>query len=73
MQQLRMAIRERYARLMADLGDVELSLIPVERETAERAVAGEVAFEHHGVRYIPVGRREIDWSGAHHRHQEWPA
>ena len=44
---------------------------PIER--ADHAVEGRLAFQHIGVRYIDVGRSNIDWSGAHVSHQEWPA
>jgi hypothetical protein len=40
---------------------------------ADRAVAGEVRFEHIGEQYFHVGRSGIDWSGPQVRHQEWQA
>ena len=41
------------------------------RRIADAAVAGTVFF--YGREPIDVGRRGIDWGGAHVQHQEWPA
>jgi hypothetical protein len=41
------------------------------KEIADRAIAGEILF--FGAEPIEVGRRGIDWSGSHRRHQEWRA
>ena len=60
-------------RLLDALGDEGHALISTDRAAAERAVAGELAFEHLGVRYYQVGRAQIDWSGPQQVHQEWQA
>jgi len=44
-----------------------------DREAADRAVKGMLAFRHLGVRQTHVGRKQIDWSGPQHNHQEWRA
>jgi hypothetical protein len=41
------------------------------RDVAEKAVDGIVYF--YGVHETAVGRRDIDWSGPQHNHQEWRA
>jgi len=41
------------------------------RRVADAAVEGVLLF--YGAEPVTVGRRGIDWSGAHLRHQEWPA
>lgn len=41
--------------------------------TAEQAVAGVINFAWNGQTPVKVGRKDIDWSGTHIRHQEWPA
>ncbi len=48
-------------------------IIPTGRDVADRALAGEIAFRHTGVRFLHVGRSGVDWSGGHEVHQEWRA
>jgi len=60
-------------RLLNALGSGGHALISHNRETAERAVAGELQFHHLGIRYYQIGRVNIDWSGPQQRHQEWEA
>lgn len=43
------------------------------RSVADEAVAGRLFFRFFGAQITTVGRAHIDWSGAHHAHQEWPA
>jgi hypothetical protein len=42
-------------------------------KVADQAVDGIVNFTWNGQTPTRVGRVGIDWSGAHHKHQEWPA
>lgn len=44
-----------------------------DREKADSAVEGIVYFGHLGAKATMVGRKDIDWSGPQHKHQEWPA
>jgi hypothetical protein len=71
------SIRQRFlanaARWHEAAGDVPVNHGGDDAEAARRAVAGEVGFRHIGVTFFRVGRRDIDWSGGHHQHQEWPA
>jgi len=41
------------------------------RDVANKALDGVIYFN--GMRETSVGRRNIDWSGPQHNHQEWPA
>ena len=41
------------------------------REAADAAVDGVLLF--YGRRPVRIGRKDIDWSGSHVAHQEWPA
>ncbi len=43
------------------------------RRTADCAVDGVLLFRFNGLIPTTIGRRNIDWSGKHHQHQEWPA
>ncbi len=61
------------ARWRQMMGDSASKFITPDGDVARRAVAGEIGFRHIGVKFTPVGRRDIDWSGLHHPHQEWPA
>ena len=42
-------------------------------QRAEKSAEGFVPFHHLDVKYTQVGLKNIDWSGKHHKHQEWPA
>ena len=69
---------ENEARLRAALGGEDDWLARFkDRTPAEKALAGEVAFcfpmTTDSPLYFAVGRSHIDWSGQHHKHQEWPA
>ena len=59
------------ARWQQVMGNVATHFGRHDREIAQRAVAGEIAFQHIGVKFTKVGRQNIDWSGGHHQHQEW--
>jgi hypothetical protein len=48
-------------------------LTPSLKAEADDAVRGRVWFRFDGEHVIEVGRRDIDWSGAHRKHHEWPA
>ena len=41
------------------------------RAEADAAVAGSLFFKFNGVQAVPIGRREIDWTGSQVNHQEW--
>ncbi|HVF10521.1 MAG TPA: heparinase II/III family protein, partial [Abditibacteriaceae bacterium] len=41
------------------------------RRIADAAVAGDIFF--YGDQQTTIGRSNIDWSGGHHKHQEWRA
>lgn len=69
---LRASLREEYARF-AHASSLSSLKIPADRATADRAVQGEIAFQFHVIQWTRVGRRDIDWTGRHHAHQEWPA
>ena len=71
----RAQLLENEARLRNAAGPKPLRRFLTEgrQNVAERAVAGEVRFEHIGEKYFHVGRSGIDWSGPQIRHQEWPA
>ena len=43
------------------------------RKLADAIVSGRVPFRFFDVKLMQVGRRDIDWSGKHLAHQEWPA
>jgi hypothetical protein len=67
-------ILQNNSRLQAALpeGGPHSTLAP-DREAADRAVEGTLRFHHLGASWTAVGRREIDWSGPQHAHQEWRA
>jgi hypothetical protein len=44
-----------------------------QQEHADAAVAGNVMFLFHGYHATEVGRKGVDWTGKHRKHQEWPA
>ena len=71
----RAQLRDNDARLRKAVGPDGSQVFPMKglQEVADRAVAGEVRFEHIGERYFHVGRSGIDWSGPQILHQEWPA
>jgi len=65
-------ILENHRRLQEAMGDMPDRLgRSAGGETAERALAGQVAF--YGSTWTDVGRSGIDWSGRHHDHVEWRA
>ena len=67
-------LEERLRQARNDSADGSSSpTAPGHREIADRAVDGVLFFRWLGAHPTPVGRRNIDWSGAHHAHQEWPA
>ncbi|MCX5658201.1 MAG: heparinase II/III family protein [Planctomycetota bacterium] len=41
------------------------------RVAADLMVDGVLRFHHLGLKPIKIGRRNVDWSGKHHNHQEW--
>lgn len=61
------------ARWQQAMGNAANKFWSHDMDVARRAVAGEIGFHHIGVKFTPVGRKDIDWSGRHHNHQEWPA
>ena len=61
-----LAATERWNKAM---GNAAQKFWTYDREVARRAVAGEIAFRHIGVKFTPVGRKDIDWSAPHHHHQ----
>lgn len=62
---------EAMQRIAVDIRGQRESEAPTER--AAQAVKGKLVFLHLRERYVDVGRSDIDWSGAHVAHQEWPA
>ena len=58
-------------QISVDIRGQRESDAPTER--AAQAVKGKLVFLHLRERYVDVGRSDIDWSGAHVAHQEWPA
>jgi len=68
-------IRQNAARLQKALHeDDKFCSLTADREAADRAVNGEVRFRQATLRaWTRVGRRDIDWSGPEHNHQEWRA
>lgn len=66
----REAITHHRRRFSDALGE-EHRLIWAQREIADRALAGDLQFEHLGIRYFHIGRRDIAWHGPHHHHVEW--
>lgn len=68
------SIAKNQAALDRVLGErLNAKMTPDDRDVADHAVNGEIAFRWNGTHFTPVGRRAIDWKGSHHRHQEWPA
>lgn len=41
------------------------------RVAADLIADGVLRFHHLGLKPIKIGRRNIDWTGSHHNHQEW--
>ncbi|MHB9131068.1 MAG: heparinase II/III family protein [Armatimonadota bacterium] len=60
-------------RLQEALQGNGLSFRGGSREVADRAVEGIINFHFLGMHPTSVGRRDIDWSGPQHHHQEWVA
>src|SRR5688500_17230994 len=58
-------------RLQRAWGDMLGPVSDAARRVADAAVQGDLFFNAE-VR-TPVGRRDIQWAGPHHKHQEWPA
>ncbi len=69
-------IREYALRLkkrMANVRNEPLANASRGRDVADRAVEGILLFRWLGDIPTHVGRKNIDWSGSHHGHQEWRA
>ena len=67
-------ILQNHLRLQEAMGDEgQFCRLVDDREVADRAVEGVVTFRHLGLKYTQVGRKQIDWSGPQHNHQEWRA
>lgn len=70
-QDRRAVILER-ARILAGFAGQQVGeATPEVLENASKIVRGTVFF--YGRTEVKVGLKDIDWSGAHIRHQEWPA
>jgi len=59
--------------LVVAFGGEQNALVSTRRDVADHAVDGEILFEFLGERFVPVGRKEIDWQAPQHAHQEWVA
>ena len=70
-EKLAVRIAENVNRLDDDLGFRPGSDIETSRRWAELVREGEILF--YGSQVVEVGLKDIDWTGAHVKHQEWPA
>jgi hypothetical protein len=68
---MRQMIAERAEALQGFPGQALSRATPQLLARAEKIAAGTIFF--YGRREVKIGLRDIDWSGAHVKHQEWPA
>lgn len=65
------AVVENSKRLERECGAKSRSVTEMSRRWAEALKAGVVLF--YGHQEVKVGHKDIDWTGSHVHHQEWPA
>jgi hypothetical protein len=71
MADLLATVVENVEQLERELGESAKPNLEHSRVWAKALKAGKVLFYNH--REVQVGHRNIDWTGAHVAHQEWPA